>query len=111
MASPSQTIDHIAVVERTVVMEDIKTTGGIFTEESRRIVLTNICKVFECEESDIEELKPVQAGLTNVVLSFKLNGGKYVYRHPSPSLKPVYRYPSKSPPRNTWLRGIKDVLP
>jgi thiamine kinase-like enzyme len=82
MASPSTTINHIAVVERTVVMEDIKTTGGIFTEESRRIVLTNICKVFDCEESDIEELKPVQAGLTNVVLSFKLNGGKYVYRHP-----------------------------
>ena len=64
------------------IMEDIKTTGGLFTEESRRIVLSNICKVFDCEEQDIEELKPVQAGLTNVVLSFKLNGGKYVYRHP-----------------------------
>ena len=63
-------------------MEDIKTTGGIFTEESRRIVLANICKVFDCKESDIEDLKPVQAGLTNVVLSFRLNGGKYVYRHP-----------------------------
>ena len=36
-------------------MEDIKTTGGIFTEESRRIVLSNICMVFDCEESDIEE--------------------------------------------------------
>lgn len=63
-------------------MEDIKTTGGVFTEESQRTVLSNICKVFDCEESDIEELKPVQAGLTNVVLSFRLNGGKYVYRHP-----------------------------
>lgn len=63
-------------------MEDIKTTGGLFTEENRRIVISNICQVFDCEESDIEELKPVQAGLTNVVLSFKLNGGKYVYRHP-----------------------------
>ena len=63
-------------------MDVIRTTGGLFTEESRRIVLSNICKVFECEESDIEELEPVQAGLTNVVLSFRLNGGKYVYRHP-----------------------------
>lgn len=63
-------------------MEDIKTTGGVFTEKSRRIVLSNICLVFDCEEKDIEELKPIQAGLTNVVLSFKLNGGKYVYRHP-----------------------------
>lgn len=63
-------------------METIKTTGGLFTEESRKIVIQNICKVFDCLESDIEELVPVQAGLTNVVLSFKLNGGKYVYRHP-----------------------------
>ena len=61
---------------------DIQTTGGLFTEQSRMIVESNICKVFECEQTDIEELVPIQAGLTNIVLSFKLNGGKYVYRHP-----------------------------
>ena len=63
-------------------MESIQTTGGLFTKESRKIVVSNICNVFDCKEDDIEELVPVQAGLTNVVLSFKLNGGKYVYRHP-----------------------------
>ena len=63
-------------------MIEIQTTGGMFTEKSKSIVLSNICKVFDCEESSIEELVPVQAGLTNIVLSFKLNGGKYVYRHP-----------------------------
>lgn len=63
-------------------MADIQTTGGLFTDASRRIILKNICKVFSCAEEDIEELIPVQAGLTNVVLSFRLNGGKYVYRHP-----------------------------
>lgn len=63
-------------------MQDVQTTGGLFTEESRRIVLSNICHVFDCQRSDIEDLTPVQAGLTNVVLSFQYNGGKYVYRHP-----------------------------
>ena len=63
-------------------MADIQTTGGLFTDASRRIILKNICKDFSCAEEDIEELVPVQAGLTNVVLSFRLNGGKYVYRHP-----------------------------
>ena len=63
-------------------MEDIQTTGGLFTKDSKKIVVSNICKVFDCTEEDIEELMPVQAGLTNVVLSFRLNGGKYVYRHP-----------------------------
>ena len=63
-------------------MADIQTTGGLFTDESRKIINSNICRVFECTEDDIEDLVPVQAGMTNVVLSFRLNGGKYVYRHP-----------------------------
>ena len=63
-------------------MADIQTTGGLFTDESRKIIERNICTVFGCEVKDIEDLVPVQAGMTNVVLSFKLNGGKYVYRHP-----------------------------
>ena len=63
-------------------MQDIQTTGGVFTKESRKIVIDNICKVFGCTKKDIEDLVPVQAGMTNVVLSFSLNGGKYVYRHP-----------------------------
>ena len=63
-------------------MNDIQTTGGLFTTESRHSVIKNICNVFSCKEGDVEELVPLQAGLTNVVLSFKLNGGKYVYRHP-----------------------------
>ncbi len=63
-------------------MQDIQTTGGLFTEESRKTVIANICGVFDCSENDIEELVPVQAGLSNIVLSFRLNGGKYVYRHP-----------------------------
>ena len=63
-------------------MADIQTTGGVFTEKDRCIIITNICKVFSCKEEDIDELIPVQAGMTNVVLSFKLNGGKYIYRHP-----------------------------
>lgn len=63
-------------------MVDIQTTGGVFTPEIRKNIVKNICNVFGCKANDIEELIPVQAGMTNIVLSFKLNGGKYVYRHP-----------------------------
>ena len=38
-------------------MQDIQTTGGIFTEEIRRRVVLNICKVFDCKESDIEDIR------------------------------------------------------
>ena len=63
-------------------MADIQTTGGLFTVESRNQVLANIREVFGCDDSEIDDLVPVQAGLTNIVLSFRLRGGKYIYRHP-----------------------------
>lgn len=63
-------------------MCNIQTTGGLFTEDIRQVVVSNICSVFGCPKEDIEELMPVQSGMTNIVLSFKLNGGKYIYRHP-----------------------------
>ncbi len=63
-------------------MADIQTTGGLFTEEIRSTILTHICEVFHCQPEDVENLTPVQAGMTNIVLSFECNGGKYIYRHP-----------------------------
>lgn len=68
--------------ELSQVSGSIQTTGGLFTENDRDIVLNNICQVFQCHKSDIEDLKPVQSGMTNIVLSFRLKGGKYIYRHP-----------------------------
>ncbi len=38
--------------------------------------------MFYCETSQITELQPLQKGLSNSVLSFKFNGGKYVFRYP-----------------------------
>ena len=63
-------------------MNNIQTTGGVFTEEMRKIVYENIIRVFACNEDEIEDLTPVQAWMTNIVLSFKLKGGKYIYWHP-----------------------------
>ena len=63
-------------------MQDIQTTGGLFTEQIKNEIIQNICRVFSCKEEDIENLVPVQAGMTNIVLSFMVNGGKFIYRYP-----------------------------
>ena len=55
-------------------MTNIQTTGGVFTEEMCKIVYENIIRVFACNEDDIEDLTPVQSGMTHIVLSFKLKG-------------------------------------
>lgn len=63
-------------------MDSILTTGGLFTPDIKKVIMGNICKVFDCNEDDIENLHPVQAGMTNIVLSFQVNGGRFIYRHP-----------------------------
>ena len=63
-------------------MESIITTGGTLTEEMLKKILQTICNVFNCSKEDVINLKPVQAGMTNIVLSFELNCGKYIFRQP-----------------------------
>ena len=60
----------------------IETTGGVLLPEDLAFINNCICEVFDCEPSQITELQPLQKGLSNSVLSFKFNGGKYVFRYP-----------------------------
>ena len=62
--------------------ESIQTTGGVLHPEDIEFINNCICEVFDCEPSQIAELQPLQKGLSNSVLSFKFNGGKYVFRYP-----------------------------
>lgn len=62
--------------------ESIRTTGGILHSEDIQSILNCICDVFNCNVDAITELKPLQKGLSNSVLSFCYNGGKYVFRYP-----------------------------
>jgi len=60
----------------------IQTTGGILHPRDIEFINKCICDVFNCEPSQIADLKPLQKGLSNSVLSFRYNGGKYVFRYP-----------------------------
>lgn len=57
---------------------------GVLRNVSQQAV-RNICGLLECEPGEIEEIKPLNAGLTNVSFSFLCRGEKYVYRHPGAS--------------------------
>ena len=62
--------------------ETIQTTGGVLHQSDIQLINNCICEVFSCEPCDITELQPLQKGLSNSVLSFRYNGGKYVFRYP-----------------------------
>lgn len=60
----------------------IQTTGGVLHTEDLDFIYQTICEVFHCNKDQIKELQPLQKGLSNSVLTFELNGGKYVFRFP-----------------------------
>ena len=49
------------------------------------VAVSNICRLLDCEPSEITHIKPLNAGLTNVSFSFHCRHEKYVYRHPGVS--------------------------
>lgn len=63
-------------------MSDIQTTGGLLHQSDIDAIYKTIADVFSCRKEDISDLKPLQKGITNSVLSFVCRGGKYVYRYP-----------------------------
>ena len=63
-------------------MDTIQTTGGVLHPQDLEFIKNCICEVFNCESLKISDLKPLQKGLSNSVLSFKFNGGRYVFRYP-----------------------------
>lgn len=49
-------------------MEDrvIKTTGGILQQENIDFIYQTICEVFNCNKEQINDLKPLQKGLSKI---------------------------------------------
>ena len=60
----------------------IQTTGGTLHRKDLDFIYQTICEVFNCNKEQINDLRPLQKGLSNSVLTFELNGGKYVFRFP-----------------------------
>lgn len=66
----------------TTMLESIQTTGGVLHPQDIEFIKNCICEVFGCQPDEITDLRPLQKGLSNSVLSFRYNGGKYVFRYP-----------------------------
>ncbi len=63
-------------------MDTIQTTGGVLHQNDLAFIYDTICDVFNCSKAQVLNLQPLQKGLSNSVLTFELNGGKYVFRFP-----------------------------
>ena len=54
-------------------------------ENVSKSAIDNISSLLKCKKSEIKQIRPLNAGLTNVSFSFDCCGKKYVYRHPGMS--------------------------
>jgi len=63
-------------------LDELRDFDKSYIENADSKVFTNICRVLKCPESDISDICPISAGLTNASFLFSCKGKKYVYRHP-----------------------------
>ncbi len=63
-------------------MEELKEYDPDFIKHNRIKVFENICKILNCQISDISDIEIIKKGLNNRSFKFSCRGGQYVYRHP-----------------------------
>ena len=63
-------------------IEDLRAFDSEFLLNVDSEIIGNICKTLSCHPNDINEIRVINAGLTNVSFGFNANNVRYVYRHP-----------------------------
>lgn len=63
-------------------LDDLRAFDPDFIDNVDSSILDNICATLGCCRADIEHIKPIKEGLTNLSFRFSACGSDYVYRHP-----------------------------
>lgn len=73
--------DH-GIIQEFDSLDDLRKFDISYIENSNSEIIHNICSVLKCKESEISDINPIKAGLTNTSFSFRCKDNQYVYRHP-----------------------------
>ena len=74
-------------------------------------MLDNICAVLSCARSEIKNIFPLEAGLTNRSFCFTVKNGQYVYRHPGAGTEEIINRDSEAFSQNIARElGIDDTF-
>lgn len=63
-------------------LDELREFDDNYLRYSDSKIFTNICRVLECTEDEITDIKPLKTGMTNLSFHFCCKGNEYVYRHP-----------------------------
>ncbi len=70
-------------------MEELKQFDKEYIYHNKVKVFENICKVLQCDITDIEDIEVIKKGLNNQSFKFSCNGKDYIYRHPGANASAV----------------------
>lgn len=62
--------------------EELRNFDRDYVENTHSLIISNICSVFGCLDSDVVNFRTVNEGLTNTSFIFNIKGTDYIYRHP-----------------------------
>lgn len=63
-------------------LEELRKFDLYYVKNTHSKIMKNICKLFNCKETEIGNFKAINEGLTNTSFAFDVDGERYVYRHP-----------------------------
>lgn len=70
------------VIKEFDSLDELRSFDEKYLDNVDSQIFKNICRVLNAKESEITDIYPIKAGLTNSSFAFTCNGTKYVYRHP-----------------------------
>ena len=92
-------------------LEDLRKFDAKYINNTDSKILKNICKVLECNESDIKNIDPIKKGLTNTSFLFECKDKRYVYRHPGAGTEEIINRVSEAKSQNLAKElGIDNTL-
>lgn len=63
-------------------LDELRNFDENYLDNLNSSIMDNIAGVLDCRKSEIKEIYPIKAGMTNISFCFSCRGKRYVYRHP-----------------------------
>lgn len=71
-----------SVIKEFDSLDELRAFDENYLTDTHSPIFKNICHILHCQENEINHIKPIKIGLTNLSFLFECKGRKYVYRHP-----------------------------
>ncbi len=73
---------HHGIIWEFDSLDELSQFDPLFIQNVDSTIFDNICKVLDCQKTDIYGIEPIKQGMTNLSFSFYIGDNRYVYRHP-----------------------------